>query len=785
MTQKSPSLFDWSIAGPAIGDSFRKLNPRLMIRNPVMFVTMVGAALTTAGIGYCAAAERGFVTQLAIWLWFTVLFANFAEAVAEGRGKAQAASLRKARKDTTARRLSNGREEKVPAPDLNKGDLVVCEAGEMIPADGDVVEGIASVDESAITGESAPVIRESGGDRSAVTGGTRVLSDRIVIRVTMEKGHGFLDRMIALVEGAQRQKTPNEIALTILLSALTVIFLLVCVTLKPFGIYSGVVFSVPVLIALLVCLIPTTIGGLLSAIGIAGMDRVLQRNVLAMSGRAVEAAGDVDVLLLDKTGTITLGNRMASEFIPAPGVPSERLADAAQLASLADETPEGRSIVVLAKQQFKLRGREVAEPHARFVPFTAQTRMSGVDFFEEAEHTTTEPRTGKFEARGGNGRGPIPSGATSSVTSVSAKEAMPGARTFLSAAASEEQLRAVGANTRPNVAADKNVRAPAQESAYATAVVTAPILTGSRTAAKATVAVVAPVRSIRKGAAEAMRTYVDQLGGKFPQAVSQAVDEISRAGATPLVVAEGCEVLGVVQLKDMVKGGIKERFAHLRKMGIRTVMITGDNPQTAAAIAAEAGVDDFIAQATPEAKLKRIRMEQEAGHLVAMTGDGTNDAPALAQADVGVAMNTGTQAAREAGNMVDLDSNPTKLIEIVEIGKQLLITRGSLTTFSIANDVAKYFAIIPAMLMGTFPAISPLNVMHLHSPTSAILSAVIFNALIIVALIPLALRGVKYTPIGALAMLQRNLLIYGLGGVIIPFIGIKLIDLLITAIRFV
>jgi len=741
MTQKSPSLLDWSIVGPAIGDSFRKLSPRWMVKNPVMFVTMVGAALTTVGIGYCAPAERGFVTQLAVWLWFTVLFANFAEAVAEGRGKAQAASLRKARKDTMARRLRSGREEKVPAPDLNKGDLVVCEAGDMIPADGDVVEGIASVDESAITGESAPVIRESGGDRSAVTGGTRVLSDRIVIRITMEKGHGFLDRMIALVEGAQRQKTPNEIALTILLAALTVIFLLVCVTLKPFGIYSGVVFSVPVLIALLVCLIPTTIGGLLSAIGIAGMDRVLQRNVLAMSGRAVEAAGDVDVLLLDKTGTITLGNRMASAFIPAPGVPPDRLADAAQLASLADETPEGRSIVVLAKQQFNLRGRDVAEPHARFVPFTAQTRMSGVDFFDEAERMGSGARTRGSEGGGGNGRGPTPPGAASSVAGVSAKASV--------------------------------------------AVMTAPVLSGSRMPGKTSPAVVAPVRSIRKGAADAMRTYVDQLGGKFPEAVSQAVDEISRSGATPLVVAEGCEVLGVVQLKDMVKGGIKERFAHLRKMGIRTVMITGDNPQTAAAIAAEAGVDDFIAQATPEAKLKRIRSEQEAGHLVAMTGDGTNDAPALAQADVGVAMNTGTQAAREAGNMVDLDSNPTKLIEIVEIGKQLLITRGSLTTFSIANDVAKYFAIIPAMLMATFPAIAPLNVMHLHSPTSAILSAVIFNALIIVALIPLALRGVKYTPIGALAILQRNLLIYGLGGVIIPFIGIKAIDFIITALRLV
>jgi K+-transporting ATPase ATPase B chain len=679
MTQKSPSLFDWNIVGPAMGDSFRKLDPRLMIKNPVMFVTMVGAALTTAGI-FTSPSERGFIAQLAIWLWFTVLFANFAEAVAEGRGKAQAASLRKARKETMARRLRNGREEKIPAPDLQKGDTVVCETGDVIPADGDVIEGIASVDEAAITGESAPVIRESGGDRSAVTGGTRVLSDRIVIRVTMEKGRGFLDRMIALVEGAQRQKTPNEIALTILLAALTFIFLLVCVTLKPFGIYSAAAFSVPVLIALLVCLIPTTIGGLLSAIGIAGMDRVLQRNVLAMSGRAVEAAGDVDVLLLDKTGTITLGNRMATAFLTAPGIKPERLAEAAHLASLADETPEGRSIAVLAKQQFNLRARDVAELRVQFIPFTAQTRMSGVD----------------FPARDGQ-----------------------------------------------------------------------------------------PARSIRKGAAEAIRVYVDKAGGHFPKEVSQGVDEISRSGGTPLVVAEGREVLGVVQLKDVVKGGIKERFAHLRKMGIRTVMITGDNPLTAAAIAAEAGVDDFMAQATPEQKLKRIREEQAAGHLVAMTGDGTNDAPALAQADVGVAMNTGTQAAREAGNMVDLDSNPTKLIDIVEIGKQMLITRGSLTTFSIANDVAKYFAIIPAMMMLTFPAIAPLNIMRLHSPTSAILSAVIFNALIIIALIPLALRGVKYTPIGALATLQRNLLIYGLGGVIIPFIGIKLVDVIITAIQLV
>jgi K+-transporting ATPase ATPase B chain len=679
MTQKAPSLFDWNIVGPAIGDSFKKLDPRLMVKNPVMFVTMVGAALTTVAV-FTSSTERSFIAQLAVWLWFTVLFANFAEAVAEGRGKAQADSLRKARKDTIARRLKNGCEEKVPAPQLQKGDTVVCEAGDVIPADGEVIEGIASVDEAAITGESAPVIRESGGDRSAVTGGTRVISDRIVVRVTMEKGHGFLDRMISMVEGAKRQKTPNEIALTILLAALTIIFLLVCVTLKPFGIYSGAVFSIPVLIALLVCLIPTTIGGLLSAIGISGIDRLIRRNVMATSGRAVEAAGDVDVLLLDKTGTITLGNRMASAFVPAPGVPAERLADAAQLASLADETPEGRSIVVLAKEKFNLRGREVATPHAQFVPFTAQTRMSGVDF---------------------------------------------------------------------------------------------PAIDGQ------------PVRMIRKGAADSIRVHVDKQGGQFPQPVGQSVEEVSRSGGTPLVVTEGRDVLGVVHLKDVVKGGIKERFAHLRKMGIKTVMITGDNPLTAAAIAAEAGVDDFMAQATPEAKLKRIRDEQASGHLVAMTGDGTNDAPALAQADVGVAMNTGTQAAREAGNMVDLDSNPTKLIDIVEIGKQMLITRGSLTTFSIANDIAKYFAIIPAMLMATFPAIAPLNIMKLTSPQSAILSAVIFNALIIIALIPLALRGVAYKPIGALAILQRNLLIYGLGGVIIPFIGIKVIDVIITSLKLV
>ncbi len=717
MTRKAPSLFDWHIVRPGIVDSFRKLDPRLMVRNPVMFVTMVGAILTTVGI-LTSPTETGFITQLAIWLWFTVLFANFAEAVAEGRGKAQAESLRKARKDTIARRLQDGREEEVPAPQLQKGDRVVCEAGDTIPADGEVVEGIASVDESAITGESAPVIRESGGDRSAVTGGTRVISDRIVIRVTQEKGHAFLDRVIAMVEGARRQKTPNEIALTILLAALTFIFLLVCVTLKPFGIYSGVVFSVPVLVSLLVCLIPTTIGGLLSAIGISGIDRLIRRNVMATSGRAVEAAGDVDVLLLDKTGTITLGNRMATEFIPAPGIAPERLADAAQLASLADETPEGRSVVVLAKQKFNLRAREVAEPQAKFVPFTAQTRMSGVDFYQEVE---------------------LPIRANEPTALVAA----------------------VGAET---------ITARA---------------TGRATPALEVLPELKPIRSIRKGAADAMRAYVEQRGGKFPERVTQSVEEISRSGGTPLVVAEGAEVLGVVQLKDVVKGGIKERFAQLRKMGIRTVMITGDNPLTAAAIAAEAGVDDFLAQATPEAKLKRIRSEQAAGHLVAMTGDGTNDAPALAQADVGVAMNTGTQAAREAGNMVDLDSNPTKLIEIVEIGKQLLITRGSLTTFSIANDVAKYFAIVPAMLMGTFPAIAPLNIMHLHSPTSAILSAVIFNALIIIALIPLALRGVVYKPIGALAILQRNLLIYGLGGVVIPFIGIKLIDIIIAGFKLV
>ena len=673
MSTKAVSLFDRRILRQAVVDSYTKLNPRAQLKNPVMFVTLIGAALTFEQL-FTSSDPKFYVLQVALWLLFTVLFANFAEAVAEGRGKAQADTLKRARTQTYGRRLRDGLEEKVAATDLRQGDTVVCETGDVIPADGDVIDGIASVDESAITGESAPVVRENGGDRCAVTGGTRVLSDRIVIRITSEPGHTFLDRMIAMVEGAQRQKTPNEIALTILLSALTIIFLLVVITLRPFGQYANVAFSITTLIALLVCLIPTTISGLLSAIGIAGMDRLLQRNVLATSGRAVEAAGDIDVLLLDKTGTITLGNRQATEFLPAPGIAPERLADAAQLASLADATPEGRSIVVLAKEKFNLRGREIAAPHATFVPFAAQTRMSGVDL-------------------GG--------------------------------------------------------------------------------------------RSIRKGAAESVRGWVIAQGGTYPAEVAAIADRIAKAGGTPLAVAEGRVVLGVIHLKDVVKGGIKERFAQLRTMGIRTVMITGDNPLTAAAIAAESGVDDYLAQATPEMKLRRIRDEQAAGHLVAMTGDGTNDAPALAQADVGVAMNTGTQAAKEAGNMVDLDSNPTKLLEIVEIGKQLLITRGSLTTFSIANDVAKYFAIIPAMLVGVFPAIAPLNIMGLASPLSAILSAVIFNALIIIALIPLALRGVAYRPIGAAAMLRRNLLIYGLGGILIPFLGIKLIDVLINAVHLV
>ena len=698
--QRTRPLFDSAILRYAALDALRKLDPRQQVKNPVMLVVAVGALLTSGivvrDLVTGATATLGFNLQIALWLWFTVLFANFAEAMAEGRGKAQAASLRKMRTQTTARRVLGGngaaREERISATELKRGDLVVCEAGDVIPGDGEVVEGIASVDESAITGESAPVIRESGGDRSAVTGGTRVLSDRIVVRITSEQGSTFLDRMIALVEGARRQKTPNEIALTILLSGLTIIFLLAVISLRGFAVYSenaagqtaATTATLPVLIALLVCLIPTTIGGLLSAIGISGMDRMVQHNVLATSGRAVEAAGDVDVLLLDKTGTITLGNRMATAFHPARGVDEAALADAAQLASLADETPEGRSVVVLAKERFGLRGRDLATPAATFVPFTAQTRMSGVDF---------------------------------------------------------------------------------------------PAVTGR------------PPRVIRKGAADAIAGYVTAQGGMLPDDVRATVDAIAKQGGTPLVVAEGARVLGVIELKDIVKGGIRERFAQLRSMGIRTVMITGDNPLTAAAIAAEAGVDDFMAQATPEDKLRRIRQEQAAGHLVAMTGDGTNDAPALAQADVGVAMNTGTQAAREAGNMVDLDSDPTKLVDVVEIGKQLLMTRGALTTFSIANDVAKYFAIIPALfatLYATQPGqlgpLAVLNIMALASPQSAILSATIFNALIIVALIPLALRGVGYRPLGASAVLRRNLLIYGVGGLVAPFVGIKLIDIIVTLI---
>ncbi len=688
------STWNSALLRRAAFDAVRKLDPRALWRNPVIFVTALGALAVTLVAVRDLAADRltGFTVQITLWLWFTVLFANFAEAIAEGRGKAQADFLRRSRSHTQARRLLGATEETVAATDLRKGDLVVCEAGDVIPADGEVTEGIASVDESAITGESAPVIRESGGDRSAVTGGTRVLSDRILVRVSVEPGGGFLDRMIGMVEGASRQRTPNEIALGILLTSLTLVFGAVVVTLPPFAQFSetlagqpgAVDTSLPILVSLFVCLIPTTIGGLLSAIGISGIDRLTRRNVIATSGRAVEAAGDIDVLLLDKTGTITLGNRQAAEFVPAPNVPIERLAEAAQLASLADETPEGRSIVVLAKERFNLRQRELAAPHAHFVPFTAQTRMSGVD-----------------------------------------------------------------------LAAHDGQRA----------------------------------RRIRKGATGSVRDWVQVQGGTFPAAVGEAVDRISRAGGTPLVVAEEREVLGVVHLKDVVKGGIKERFAELRRMGIRTVMITGDNPLTAAAIAAEAGVDDFLAQATPEMKLARIRDEQAQGRLVAMTGDGTNDAPALAQADVGVAMNTGTQAAREAGNMVDLDSNPTKLIEIVEIGKQLLMTRGALTTFSIANDVAKYFAIIPALFAALYATgavsgpLGRLNLMGLHSPQSAILSAVIFNALIIVALVPLALRGVAYRAQPAAALLRRNLFVYGAGGLVAPFVGIKLIDLLLTAVR--
>jgi len=673
MPTKKQSWLDRRIMVQALVDAFKKFSPAKLMRNPVIFVTEVGALVTTVSLVFRSGNEpAGFVLQISLWLWFTVLFANFAEAMAEGRGKAQAKALRRTRTQTLANRLkADGSSEIVPAEHLRKNDLVIVSAGEIIPADGEIIEGVATVDESAITGESAPVIRESGGDRSAVTGGTRVLSDRIKVRVTADPGESFLDRMINLVEGARRQKTPNEISLTILLSALTLIFLWVVMTLRPFGLFAGAPFSLTSLTALLVCLIPTTIGGLLSAIGIAGIDRMVQKNVLAMSGRAVEAAGDVDVLLLDKTGTITLGDRQAVEFLPAPGVGVDELASVSQLASLADETPEGRSIMVLAKQH-GLRGRSISEmPHAKFFGFSAQTRMSGVDI------------------DGWN---------------------------------------------------------------------------------------------IRKGAPDAIQAF---SGSVIPAEVRNAVEAVALGGGTPLLVADRTRILGVIHLKDIVKGGLKDRFERFRAMGIKTVMITGDNRLTAAAIAREAGVDDFIAEAEPEDKLSLIRREQAAGHLVAMTGDGTNDAPALAQADVGVAMNTGTQAAKEAGNMVDLDSNPTKLIEVVEIGKQMLITRGALTTFSIANDVAKYFAIIPAMLAAAFPSIAPLNIMRLASPLSAVLSAVIFNALIIIVLIPLALRGVRFRPLGAAALLRRNLLIYGLGGLVAPFPGIKLIDLVVKAFHLV
>jgi K+-transporting ATPase ATPase B chain len=670
------SLFDSQIVRRASLDALAKLSPRSMMRNPVMFVVEIGSVLTSVMLIANAVTHSGhlsFNLQITLWLWFTVLFANFAEAMAEGRGKAQADALRLAKSETTAYRVVKGVVQEVPSSQLRAEDIVRVTAGQMIPGDGDVIEGVASVDESAITGESAPVIREAGGDRSAVTGGTRVLSDVITVRITSNPGETFLDRMIALVEGAERQKTPNEIALNILLAGLTIIFLFAVVTLQPFAIYSGAPQTVFVLIALLVCLIPTTIGGLLSAIGIAGMDRLVQHNVLATSGRAVEAAGDVNTLLLDKTGTITIGNRQASEFVAAPGVSAEQLADAAQLSSLSDETPEGRSIVVLAKEQFNLRGRELGLMNAEFVPFSATTRMSGI------------------EVDG---------------------------------------------------------------------------------------------RSIRKGAVDAIARYLQEHGSHMPAEVRSTVDTISRSGGTPLVVTENGRALGVIHLKDVVKGGMRERFDQLRAMGIRTVMITGDNPLTAAAIAREAGVDDFLAEAKPKDKMDLIRREQADGKLVAMTGDGTNDAPALAQADVGVAMNSGTQAAKEAGNMVDLDSNPTKLIEIVAIGKQLLMTRGALTTFSIANDVAKYFAIIPAMFAGVFPVLGALNIMHLHNAESAVLSAVIFNALIIIALIPLALRGVGYRPMSAAGLLRRNLLVYGFGGLVVPFIGIKLIDVVITALHF-
>ena len=688
--KENSSLFNKKILKEAIKDSIRKLNPVSLIKNPVIFIVGVASVVTTLIViwGIINGDFSSFNFQIAIWLWFTVLFANFLEAIAEGRGKAQADSLRKNRVQTKARRLNGDKEELVFAPELKKGDIVVCESGDIIPSDGEVIEGVATVDESAITGESAPVIRESGGDRSAVTGGTKVLSDKIFIKITCEAGDTFIDRMIALVEGAKRQKTPNEIALSILLSGLTIIFLIAVVTLPAFFGYSlkasglplSLNLTLPVLISLLVCLIPTTIGGLLSAIGIGGMDRLLQRNVIATSGRAIEAAGDVDVLLLDKTGTITLGNRMATDFIPADGVSVEELADAAQLSSLSDETPEGRSIVILAKEEFNIRGRDVHQLNATFIPFTAQTRMSGVDL-----------------------------------------------------------------KTNEN-----------------------------------------NVRHIRKGSADAIKNFIHCNNGFFPEKVEEVVSDLARKGATPLVVAEDNKVLGVIHLKDIVKGGIKQRFAELRKMGIKTIMITGDNPLTAAAIAAEAGVDDFMAEAKPEDKLQRIRDEQTGGHLVGMIGDGTNDAPALAQADLGIAMNSGTQAAREAGNMVDLDSNPTKLIEVVEVGKQLLMTRGALTTFSIANDVAKYFAIIPAIAISLYSGsngvgpLSTLNIMNLGSPHSAILSAVIFNAIIIILLIPLALKGVKYKPVSANTALTKNLLIYGLGGLISPFIGIKIIDILIN-----
>ncbi len=696
MKKARKGILNTNLILEALKDAVFKLNPRVQWKNPVMFVTYLGAIFCTLLLIHPFHQQFAtFNIQITLWLWFTVLFANFASAVAESRGKAQAASLRKTQTENMAKKIVKGQEVMIAAPELNKGDCVVCEVGDVIPADGEVIEGIATVDESAITGESAPVIRESGGDRSAVTAGTHIVSDRILIRVTSEAGHSFLDRMIELIEGSERKKTPNEIALNIVLSALTIIFILTVFSIKVFADYSAAVthfnisqiVTLPVLIALLVCLIPTTISALLSAIGIAGMDRLIQRNVIAKSGRAVEAAGDIDLLLLDKTGTITLGNRMATEFLPIADVSAQELAQVAQLSSLADETPEGRSIVVLAKNRFNLRAQSLDTQRAQIVPFSAQTRMSGIDFLDEQGQIT---------------------------------------------------------------------------------------------------------RSIRKGAAEAIKNYIERLGGTFPVQLNALIEPISKRGGTPLLVTDNQKILGVIHLKDIIKGGIQERFAEMRKMGIKTVMITGDNPLTASAIAAEAGVDDYVAQATPEIKLKRIREEQKAGHLIAMTGDGTNDAPALAQADVGVAMNTGTQASREAGNMVDLDSNPTKLIEIVEIGKQLLMTRGALTTFSIANDVAKYFAIIPALFGSLYlmPGQSEgplhiLDIMHLHSPRSAILSAVIFNALIIIALIPLALRGVKYRPQPAEQLLKHNLFIYGFGGLVAPFIGIKLIDLIVTFLGFI